>query len=273
MFDMSGGTGGGALGASVHRAEQAIMMLGLLLTRTRQRLYALEAERDMARAGRAPARPIEFRSQFGEDLIIWDALGRPLSGFFIEVGAFDGYSFSATYALECMGWTGLLVEGIPERCAECRARRPGSRVVHAALGAPGGPPASEFTVTDDPHGGMLSYLTSDESHKRGLVADRIKTRRVTVPRTTMNDLLQDHAGEVDAAVIDVEGGELDLLAGFDLARYRPKVVIIEDNSRADDSPLGRYMALQPYKPCGWAEVSRIYIRSDLPEAAARLRLI
>jgi hypothetical protein len=52
---------------------------------------------------------VEFRSQCGEDALIWDAFNGQLDGFYIEVGAFNGYDFSVTYALDCIGWNGLLI--------------------------------------------------------------------------------------------------------------------------------------------------------------------
>lgn len=250
------------LAARIPALEQHLALVFRQLLAARRRLYPLDAERRLAGAGRG-GKPVEFRAQFGEDMAIWDLCGQSLDGFFIEVGAFDGFEFSATYALECMGWTGLLIEAIPERYAQCRARRPGSRVVHAALSKPGAPAEAEFTVVDDHWGGMLSYLGTTDAHRAQIESNKQASRRVTVPVTTMDALLTGHSGEVDAAVIDVEGGEIDLLKGFDLVKHRPKVLVIEDNTRADQSPLGRYMAAQPYLFLGWLEVSRVYLRQDL----------
>jgi len=57
-----------------------------------------------------------YRAQFGEDRILWQVFKRRHHGYFIEVGAYDGITLSNTYFLEQMGWTGLLVEPIPELC-------------------------------------------------------------------------------------------------------------------------------------------------------------
>ncbi|MGE3274324.1 MAG: FkbM family methyltransferase [Vicinamibacterales bacterium] len=222
----------------------------------------------LAAAGRAPAYPLEFRSQFGEDALIWTLTGGQLEGFFIEAGAFDGYRYAATYALECLGWTGLLVEAIPERAEECRVRRPRSRVVHAALGEIAGGETT-FTVTEDPYGGLLSYVDPKAVGKKSVTA--MKSRAVTVPTTTLDALLEGHQGEIDAAVLDVEGVEIPLLRGFDLTRFRPKLLVIEDNSRGADPALADYMAGHPYVQIAWLKVNRVYVREDLAEAyAARL---
>jgi FkbM family methyltransferase len=230
--------------------------------RLSQRLAALEAASRLAAAGRAPRMPVDFRAQFGEDLFAWELLGNAIDGFFIEVGAFDGYELSVTYALEAMGWNGLLIEGNPERAEQCRQRRPNSRVVHAALGMPGGPSEATFHIVQDHHGGMLSGMELGQEELRKIKAEGFAIKDVRVPRTTMNALLEGHTGPIDLAVIDVEGGELDLLRGFDLAKHRPRVLFIEDNTPGGDQRLDNYMAGQPYQFCGWIEMNRLYVHND-----------
>ncbi len=261
--------------------EQGLMQLrGALgsvyhtLTRTRQKVYALEAAGRLREAGRSAALPIEFRSQFGEDLLLYDLFEGQTEGTFIEVGAFDGYNYSVTYALEAMGWKGLLIEAIPERAAECAKRRPNSKVVHAALGKRGSSGETAFTVLEDQYGGMLSYHTTSRRHQQ--LNEKAPRRTVTVPYTTMDDLLSQWGpagGEVDVAAIDVEGGEVALLQGFDLHRHRPKVMLIEDNSRGADPALREYMSTQPYVMCGWLEVNAVFVRADLTEFQRRMARI
>lgn len=228
------------------------------------RLSTLETAEALRAAGRKPRRPIEFRSQFGEDALIWQLTGQQLEGFYIEVGAFDGYNYSVTYALDCIGWNGLLIEAIPERYEECVRRRPDARVVHAALGAPGSPPSVRLNITDDGLGEMMSYLDSSILHAR-TVKD-LKKRSVTVPMTTMDELLADHSGEIDVAVIDVEGAEGEVLQGFDLRKHRPKLIVLEDNEPKNPHSLAvTAMSFAPYTQIGWHAVNRIYIRNDLAD--------
>lgn len=241
---------------------QAFQQFSEQLLFTRQRVAATEARLELAEAGRKPRFPIEFRSQFGEDLWAWDVLGRATSGFFIEVGAFDGYHFSATYAFEAMGWNGLLIEPLPERYQACATRRPHSRVVHSALGGPAASGTITLTSVADQYGGMLSFTGGDTAHARQVAQSKHSTSSVSVPYTSMNALLSDHAGAIDLAVIDVEGNELDVLRGFDLERFRPRTLILEDNSMGRDPALGAYMEGRGYTFAGWLAVNRLYIRSD-----------
>ncbi len=67
----------------------------------------------------------------------WEALlGRRLSGFFVEVGAYDGEKFSNTSCFADVGWSGLYVEPIAEFAEKCRARHagnPGVKVLENAV--------------------------------------------------------------------------------------------------------------------------------------------
>lgn len=234
--------------------------------RLRRRLSALEAQEHLRRAGRPARMPVEFRSQYGEDALLWDFFAGQLSGFFIEVGAFDGYTYSVSYAFECIGWNGLLVEAIPERFAECAKRRPHSRVVHAALSRRGSSGVAEFTITEDHFGGMCSYLHPVQEHVESDVVKTAGRRTVRVPLTTMNDLLTDHKGDIDFASIDVEGAELLLLDGFDLERHKPKLVLIEDIKvgAGDGNPLLlKVMQQRGYQEVARLAVNRLFARSEL----------
>ncbi len=236
-----------------------------------QKIAALEAAEALRETGRKPRMPLEFRAQIGEDVLIWDMLGRQTEGFFIEVGAFDGYSFSVTYALEAIGWSGLLVEAIPERAAECRKRRPGSRVEHAAISRPGAGSTATFHVAADELGGMRSFLHTTAVNISSMDEAGVQRRPVTVPLTTMNDLLKSHSGPIDAAVIDVEGGEVALLEGFDLKKYRPRLMLIEDAMMGRDPALAKYMSTQPYTQVGWLEFNRIYVHNEAKDIMQRNR--
>jgi FkbM family methyltransferase len=227
-----------------------------------RKVYADAAARALAAAGRRPRRPVEFRSQGGEDAFLWDLLEGQLEGFYIEVGAYNGLDYSVSYAFDCIGWDGLLIEPIPERYRECAANRPTARVVHAALGPPGQPPTTTFNVTDDIFGGMLSSVTGGH----GLPEEVRSTRPVEVPFTTMDALLAGHTRGIDFAVIDVEGFEVPLLQGFNLEKYRPRVLMVE--CRADDESVMNYLFERSYRPIGRQSYNAVFARADIAEALA-----
>jgi FkbM family methyltransferase len=224
--------------------------------------YAVKATQALAARARSPRRPVEFRSQCGEDALLWELFQGQLTGFYIEVGAFNGLDLSPTYAYDCVGWDGLLIEAIPRRAQECAQNRPTARVVHAALGPHGSSGTTSFTVTTDKFGGMLSHLSSSAGHGEG---DAVTSQEVvTVPFTTMDALLDAAPPrDIDFAIIDVEGAEVPLLEGFDLRRHRPRILLIEDERDKPTTPVEAYMAMQQYAQLGWIAFNRIYARRDL----------
>lgn len=72
-------------------------------------------------------------SQFGEDGILEQLFARLgiSSGFFVEFGAWDGKHLSNTFYLLEKGWSGLYIEGSPERFEDLK-RNVGSRDVYLA---------------------------------------------------------------------------------------------------------------------------------------------
>src|SRR4051812_20332711 len=123
--------------STVPELRQFCIALGRELARTRQKVSAMEAQLALQASSRQPRLPLAFPAQYAEVSFAWVLLGQQVDGFFVEAGAFDGFIFSVTYALEAMGWNGLLVEPHPQAYASCAARRPFSRVVNAILGPRG----------------------------------------------------------------------------------------------------------------------------------------
>ncbi|MDO8534957.1 MAG: FkbM family methyltransferase [Xanthobacteraceae bacterium] len=143
-------------------------------------------------------------------------------GIFVEVGANDPVIESQTLHLERRGWTGLLVEPLAEMAAALRRQRK-ARVAEVACGAPAH------------HGTLMSFKVAttgstlaDDFTDADLVASEIRK----VPVATLDSLLK-QAGfaKVDFVSIDVEGFEIEVLAGFSLERYRPRLVLMEDRVR------------------------------------------
>lgn len=251
--------------------EQSLQAAAHNITRLRRQVFSLEAAEAVRRDGRTIDAPIEFSAQYGEDTIIWDLLGRPVRGFFVEVGAFDGKSFSGSLALEQMGWRGLLVEPIPERAAECKSNRPNSAVIHAALGGPDAQGETSFTVTEDQHGGMLSYRAQPTpGHRRELDQMKAKERTVTVPFTNLANLLEGRTDRVDAAIIDVEGGEIDVIRGMNLEKFRPRVMVIEDSRFDQETALSKFMQKTAYLQVATIGCNRVFVHKDEREIFDRI---
>jgi FkbM family methyltransferase len=159
-------------------------------------------------------------SQFGEDLLLWEFFGAKSEGFFVEVGANHPTKCSQTRLFEQHGWKGILVEPIARNCEMLRQQRPGSRIFQCALGAPEQRGRARLNVAAGNDG--LSGLNLND----GVVVDRVEEVEVR----TLDEILAEAGNpNIDFLSVDVEGLELQVLRGFDLARHRPSVVLVEDH--------------------------------------------
>ncbi len=246
----------------------------------RRAFTAERARAALAVAGREPRLPLRFPSQFGEDLLLWDLFDGRLDGFYIEVGAHDGVTDAVTYPFEAVGWTGLLVEPMPSRYEACKAARPGSHVVHAALAGRGSSGTTTLRIlAPEGHEGDVSesgkdVLTAhiDGRAMEGRYGSHLRDDRgsVSVPLTTMDAVLEAMPGgpaehSIDYAIIDVEGFELDLLEGFDLEKWKPRVLLIEDLSMglgAEGKKIRAYVERFNYRHVGWFAYNRLFVRND-----------
>lgn len=132
-------------------------------------------------------------------------------GTFIELGANDGLQQSNTLVLERkFGWRGLLIEPVSTLAAECRRNRPTATVVSAIVSSPA-------------NRGKVLYIGDDDL--RGRIGD---TGVISVS-TTLSDILSGSGWDapVDLLSIDVEGHELEVLAGLDLQAHGPRFILIE----------------------------------------------
>ena len=158
-------------------------------------------------------------------------------GFFVEAGANDGLAQSNTLYFERHhGWSGLLVEPIPELAEKCRRNRPRCMVENVAL-VPRGFLDTEVemrycNLMSVVKGGMGSPEEEDRHIAAGEACQAIESYVLRVPAKTLSDLLDEHAiDQVDFLSLDVEGFEAQALSGLDLSRHCPRFILVEARYR------------------------------------------
>jgi FkbM family methyltransferase len=157
-------------------------------------------------------------------------------GFFIEAGANDGVTVSNTLFFERFrGWRGLLIEPIPDLAARCRRNRPRCIVENCALVADSRA-TPEVTMNYcnlmSVVRGAMTAEAEREHIEKGCAVQKVESYELTVPGRTLSEVLDAHRiARVDFFSLDVEGYELEALRGLDLARHRPRFLLVETRDR------------------------------------------
>lgn len=233
--------------------------------RKHSRLLQMEQDQLMNGAATLPPR---FTAQTGEDILIYDFFKGHGPGYFIEAGAYDGVTFSNTYLLESLGWRGMLIEPLPELADLCRKNRPNSIVVQAALGSGASDGEVEFTCAYDPRGGAcLSYLKADQGHVDRCRDAKYSLVPVRVPIKSLNSLLEGRSESVDFISLDVEGMEVEVLRGFDLERFKPKLIVVErQDEKRKNEILAKHLTDRDYTAVAEKGCNVFYVINSMKKA-------
>lgn len=168
-------------------------------------------------------------------------------GYFVEVGANDPHERSQTWYLEQAGWTGILIEPQPDLADKLRVMR-SAKVFAVACSLP----ANAGHTLPLHVAGPLSSLD------RGRMAPgALPEKIITVPIRTLDGVLEEAGApeHFDFLSIDVEGHEIEVLSGFDIARWQPRLILLEDHvadlSKHHYLIAAGYRIIRRYENNGW----------------------
>lgn len=161
------------------------------------------------------------------------------NGFFIEIGGWDGITYSNTlYFEKFRNWSGVLIEPSPNEFLKCHKNRPGARVYCCAC------VPFEYTEAFLP----MTYCASMSiAHSSGAAVNEIDNitthvssgERFLQPGEAVYEfgalarplsLLLDEENiqeTIDLLVLDVEGFEISVLKGLDFHRHAPSFICVE----------------------------------------------
>jgi FkbM family methyltransferase len=159
------------------------------------------------------------------------------AGYFVEVGANEPKQWSQTFHLEERGWTGVLIEPQPLLAEKLRQQRT-AKVYAVACSSPANAGKS-----------MTLHLAGGRSSLDAefFAFQLPRDSSIEVPIKTLDQVLIDTGAPapVDLVSIDVENHEIEVLAGFDIQRWQPRLLLIEDHVR--NLRLHRYLRSHGYK--------------------------
>jgi len=156
-----------------------------------------------------------------EQALVREFFGGEASGYFVEVGANHPTQGSQTWHLEQAGWTGVLVEPQPDLAAFLVTSRK-ARVFAVACSSADNAGKTLPLHVDGPRSALDRDRMSPGSQAAYVIV---------VPTRTLDSILDEAVAPSPIALlsIDVEGHEVEVLQGVDLARWQPMLILIEDH--------------------------------------------
>lgn len=201
------------------------------------------------------------KSQFGQDIHVLNVIyGGKKTGFFIEVGAYNGIESSNTYILEQLGWEGVCVECNPRFYRELVNNRKSKNY--------------DCAVYNENDKSMEFY---DSGGYAGLVATNNHTHIVNDPiikvtTKTLVSILDDARAPnfIEYLSLDTEGSEYDILSAHDFNKYKFGYICVEHNriepNRTNIRQLLESKGYRHYRENGdshWGVIDDEYILCDL----------
>lgn len=177
-----------------------------------------------------------YYSQQGEDFVLDQIFDGKAQGFFVEVGCIDGLRFSNTLTFEERGWKGICIEAHADYIEALRKNRPGSIVLHCAAGEAD---QSDVAFYANSRGSLSSLDRGKEQYFKENYTEFFHGYQVQTVTKCRLDTVFDmhHVGEIDILSLDIEGYEVEAMRGLDLARYRPRVMVIEVDGKEQETAL------------------------------------
>jgi FkbM family methyltransferase len=217
-----------------------------------------------------PVKPVERYGQFHGELQDGKCVDQTLReyfpdynyrGVFFDVGAYEPINISNSYHFEKNGWDVHCFEANTQLIPELKGLR--KKVYNYAIYDSNADSVTFNVVCGLWGGGSLtagiSAVQLDPKYMKEFGHSIKSVVEIKVPQKTLDTLIEEEikVDHIDILSIDVEGGELKVLKGLDLEKYKPKVILVEDVF--GDKELHEYLVQHGYRLDKAVEYNKYYV--------------
>jgi FkbM family methyltransferase len=190
-----------------------------------------------------------YYSQYNQDKFLNEVVFSNIkNGFFIDIGAYDGISFSNSFFFERESdWVGICVEPNPIVFNKLVSNRK-SINLNVCIGSEN--KKVKFTQIEG-YSEMLSGITDkyDEKHIERINNDILikggKKTEIEVNMISLGDIDELKNKEIDFISIDTEGNEFDIVSSINFELLDIKSLVIENNYK--DNRIKEYLNSQGFE--------------------------
>ena len=182
-------------------------------------------------------------SMDGEDLFINDYFRNKNKGFYIDVGCFHPIHRNNTFLLHKKGWNGINIDIHKFSIDLFNYLRPNDLNYNLAV-------TNKNQIIDMYFQKKHSQLsTIKEAQAKKVFQGSI--RKTKINALTLDSILEKKKIDnlkIDLLDVDVEGADFDVLEGFSIEKYRPKLISVEIHQKnTKESMISKYLHNYKYE--------------------------
>jgi FkbM family methyltransferase len=191
---------------------------------------------------------MDYNSQLGQDRFINEFFDNKQNGFFVDIGAHEGITYSNTYFLEkYRDWKGICIEPLPVEFKELEKNRTAIKLNLCVSDFDG---ETDFTYVEG-YANMLSGISEayNNTHRERIHNEVNqyggKIHDIKVPVKKLQTIFDEfEVKEVDFCSIDTEGSEFNIVKSIDFEKTLVKIFIIENNYQ--ESTIAEFLSTKDY---------------------------
>lgn len=172
----------------------------------------------------------DYFSEAGQDMLVKDNFFKnQKSGFFLEIGAFDGIEGSNCYHFEkFMNWQGIAIEASPLQFEKLKKNR-NCKLMNIAIGLENKQVEFYEVIEGFTQMSGINNLNFKDSFERIKKNSNSKINKINIECKTFEKLIPSDQ-IIDLISIDIEGNEPDVLKSINFDKYQIKVIILENKT-------------------------------------------
>ena len=214
---------------------------------------------------KAKFKPRLAYSHWGVDLIITKLLNSKNKGIYIDVGCHHPFLNNHSYLLYKSGWEGINIDIDYNSIDMFNFFRKSDVNIQTAVTDHKGEVDLFFYHNRAAKNTISKEFGSDAKKKKKINSD------------TLNNIIENSKfknSKIDFVSIDVEGNEMNVLNGFNLKKYKPKLILLEfiipnkkefyekDINEITNSEVYKFMIKNDYKLINWNHDDLLFMSLD-----------
>ena len=214
---------------------------------------------------KAKFKPRLAYSHWGVDLIITKLLNSKNKGIYIDVGCHHPFLNNHSYLLYKSGWEGINIDIDYNSIDMFNFFRKSDVNIQTAVTDHKGEVDLFFYHNRAAKNTISKEFGSDAKEQKKINSD------------TLNNIIENSKfknSKIDFVSIDVEGNEMNVLNGFNLKKYKPKLILLEfilpnkkefyekDINEITNSEIYKFLIKNEYKLINWNHDDLLFMRLD-----------